>query len=59
MSDEARDRLVEIFFRAFPSMDGEELGMVLEEVRKVVDEDLRRACWLRRRWVQQSCATKN
>lgn len=59
MSDEGRDKLVEIFFRAFPALDGEELGMVLEEVRQLIDDELRRACWMQRRWLNRTCASKN
>jgi hypothetical protein len=59
MTEDGHDKLVEIFFRAFPSMDGQELGAVLEEVRKLLDEELKQRCWLERRKIIGSCVSNN
>lgn len=59
MTDDGHDKLVEIFFRAFPSMDGQDLGAVLEEVRKVFEEEIKQRCWLERRNIIGSCVSKN
>lgn len=58
MTDEAHDKLVEIFFRAFPAVDGAELGAVLEAVRRVLEEELRKACWLERRHLYARCMAR-
>lgn len=59
MSDDGRDRLVEILFRAFPSIDGEELGAVLEEVRQLVEEEIARVCWIKKRRIDGGCESRN
>lgn len=61
MSDEASDALVDLFFQAFPSVDGPELGFVLDRIMKILDAEIREACRQERRllMVRANARSKN
>lgn len=50
MSDDAHDAVVDLFFNALPSMDGEELGALLDGVLAIMEREVRRAKMEQRAW---------
>lgn len=52
ISEDASDRLVELFFNVLPSMESEDVARILEYVVKIVEREMRRAAQEERdRWV--------
>lgn len=43
MSDDAHDAVVELFFHTVPSMDGKELGDLLNAVLRIMEREVRAA----------------